>query len=216
MRAFERGYRTGVFEVPSPKPERDKSKADKKKDRKKDKKGDKKRDRKGGKNDRGDRHKKDGAKDRGKGGKDKGGKDKGGKNKGGQAGKPGTKPGPSPKPAPKPAAPAQPAPQPGPAQQGPGSPSPSSPSPSSPSPSQPPGPREITGQVKRCAPSWCLGGAVLRFNGGPDTMNLNGNETSGTLDEEMAELEAGGQVETVTVRGDAPFEVVRIGTVTFG
>ena len=150
VRAFERGYSTGVFEVPSPAPANDSDKSDGSKDRKKS-------------------HKKDGKSsgaDRDKKGTKKDNRDDG---KSGKAGKGGaSSPSPSPKPKPKPSSPSpapqpgQPAPQqpsqPSPNQPAPGTsqdPTPSSPSPSNPSPSDPapsptpsqPAPREVTGAL---------------------------------------------------------------------
>jgi membrane-bound lytic murein transglycosylase B len=229
VRAFERGYSTGVFEVPSP--------AAKDKDAKKDKskkdsdKKDKKRDKA---KDRADRDKKKDDKSKSEGDPGKSG------SKGGQA-KPKPSPSPSsspkPKPKPTPSSPGSPTPQPagptpsqpGPSQPGPGqqSPSPSNPPSStptptpspSPSPSPPAGPREMTRPLARCgATDWCLDGVLLEFGTGiPASLDLDGNGTSGTLDEELATLAAAGPV-TMTVRGpDAgPFVVVKVGTVTFG
>jgi membrane-bound lytic murein transglycosylase B len=221
VRAFERGYSTGVFEVPSPQPKKDKGKDAKdggKKDRKKDK---------------ADRDKK-------KDGKKKGDRDRGGDKGGNQGTKPGAAGSPSPKPKPRPSSPGQPSPQPGPGSgqspsapqpsqprpdPSPGSPSPSNPSPSNPSPSNPsptnpdpsptqPAEREVTGPLTRCAPDWCLGGKVLAFGAGvPVSLDLDGDGTSGTLDEELTLLAAAGDV-TMTVRGDGPLVVVKIGTVT--
>jgi membrane-bound lytic murein transglycosylase B len=221
VRAFERGYSTGVFEVPSPQPKKDKGKDAKdggKKDRKKVK---------------ADRDKK-------KDGKKKGDRDRGGDKGGNQGTKPGAAGSPSPKPKPRPSSPGQPSPQPGPGSgqspsapqpsqprpdPSPGSPSPSNPSPSNPSPSNPsptnpdpsptqPAEREVTGPLTRCAPDWCLGGKVLAFGAGvPVSLDLDGDGTSGTLDEELTLLAAAGDV-TMTVRGDGPLVVVRIGTVT--
>jgi hypothetical protein len=72
----------------------------------------------------------------------------------------------------------------------------------------------VTGPLTRCAPDWCLGGKVLAFGAGvPVSLDLDGDGTSGTLDEELTLLAAAGDV-TMTVRGDGPLVVVRIGTVT--
>jgi hypothetical protein len=77
----------------------------------------------------------------------------------------------------------------------------------------------MTRPLARCgATDWCLDGVLLEFGTGiPASLDLDGNGTSGTLDEELATLAAAGPV-TMTVRGpDAgPFVVVKIGTVTFG
>ncbi|HET6652133.1 MAG TPA: hypothetical protein VFH10_05785 [Nocardioides sp.] len=232
VRAFERGYSTGVFEVPSPAAKKDKDAKGEKDGKKKDKRSDKAKD-------RADRESDDKAKgDRGKGG------GKGGAKGGGEGAQPSPTPSSSPKPKPKPSAPGQPAPQPagpaatpqqpGPTQPSPGQPSPSQPSPSqqSPSPSNPPsgtptptppsptpaGPRELTKPLAQCGPDWCLDGVLLDFGTGvPASVDLDGNGTPGTLDEELATLAAAGPV-TMTVRGPdtGPLVVVKIGTVTFG
>jgi membrane-bound lytic murein transglycosylase B len=228
VRAFERGYSTGVFEVPSPQPTKDKDQ---------DAKGDRKKDKKDKKKDRADRDGK-------KAGKKKGDRDGGAD----QGGNPGTKPGksgsPSPKPRPRPSSPSQPSPQPQspgapspqqpsqprpdptPNDPSPGSPSPSNPSPGNPSPSNPspsnpdpspsqPAEREVSGLLTQCGANWCLDGKVLDFgSGAPASLDLDGNGTAGTLDEELAALAATGTV-TMTVRGDGPLVVVKIGTVTF-
>jgi membrane-bound lytic murein transglycosylase B len=225
VRAFERGYSTGVFEVPSPQSGKDKDK-----DAKGDRKNDRKKDGKAGKADR----------DGKKAGKKKGDRDGGADKGGNQGGKPGKSGSPSPKP--RPSSPGQPSPQPAspqspsaPAPQqpspprhdptpndpSPSNPSPSNPSPSNPSPSNPdpsptqPAEREVTGPLTRCAPDWCLDGKVLDFGPGvPTSLDLDGDGSSGTLDEELTLLAATGPV-TMTVRGDGPLVVVKVGTVTF-
>jgi hypothetical protein len=56
---------------------------------------------------------------------------------------------------------------------------------------------------------------VLDFGSGvPTSLDLDGNGSSGTLDEELTLLAATGPV-TMTVRGDGPLVVVKVGTVTF-
>ena len=230
VRAFERGYSTGVFEVPSPQPKKDKGKSAK---------GGKKKDQKDKKKDKSERDAK-------KDGKKKGDRDKGGDKSGHQDPKPSPSGSPSPKPKPKPSSPGQPAPQPGaPSPQSPGAspqqpsqprqdptpndptpnnPSPSSPSPSSPGPSQtspdpsptPPAAREVTGPLAQCGTDWCLDGKVLDFGAGvPASVDLNGDGTAGTLGEELTALATTNPV-TMTVRGDGPLVVVKIGGVTFG
>ena len=228
VRAFERGYSTGVFEVPSPAAKKDKGAKDEKDGKKKDKKRD-------GTKDRADRDKKDGKK---KGDRDKGG-DKGGDNKGnkGKGNKPSPSPSASPKPKPKPSAPGQPspqpagpatqqpgapAPQPGPAQQSPstGNPSPgnqpsTSPGPSnssSPSPTQP-AERQVPGRLTECAQNWCLDGAVLDL-GGADLTGQAGGDYDGdsaveTLQQELTGLVPAASV-TLTVAGAEGLRVVKI------
>jgi len=196
VRAFERGYSTGVFEIPSPQaPDKDKkSKGDKdKKDKKKDK---NKQDKKDAKKDRDRNHKGD---DDAKG-------TKGGSTKP----SPDPSPSPSPKPKPKPSSPSpqpgqpspqqpgQPSPQPKPpAQQdptpndpAPNNPSPSNPdpSPNNPSPSNPdPSPSQptlqletLSGVVEVCGTDWCIVPDTSTSGPWPTSARWPASTTTGT------------------------------------
>ena len=221
VRAFERGYSTGVFEVPSPAAKKDKDAKGKKdkKDGKKDKKRDKAKD-------RADRDEK-------QDGKTEGPRGKGGSKGGNEDPEPSPSPSssPKPKPKPKPSSPGSPTPQPAgptPSQPGPGqqTPTPSNPpsstppsssptptpTPPSPSPTQP-ATREVSGQLTECAPSWCLDAAVLDLGAadltGQAGADYDGDNSVETLQQELTGLAAAPTV-TITVAGPEGFRVVQI------
>ena len=230
VRAFEKGYSTGVFEVPSPQHhKKDKAEHGKKHDKSGDR--DKKQDKKKGK-----------AKDKAEGDHDGG--DKSGKGDKGGSTKPSPSPSPSPKPKPKPKPaspnptpqPGQPAPQqpsqpspnqpnqpgPTPVDPTPNDPSPSNPdpsptspppSPTNPSPSQP-AVRTIVGELDNTCPAgWCLGAVALDLTpaalAAPAPADYDGVNGPGTLLEELTGLLTKPSV-TMEVRGADPATVVSI------
>ena len=177
VRAFEVGYRTGVFVIPSPDAPDHEKKAKKSKDSKKDKKKD------GTKDGKKDKRKDDDRADRPKKKRDQ---DK-------PKSTPKADPTPSPKPKPKPS----PSPSPTP------TPTPTQPSPTQPSPTQP-AVEPVTGQLAPCDTGWCLGGIKLDLGPAaalqaPAPADYDGDSIPETLNEELTGLAAAGPV---TVRAE--------------
>jgi membrane-bound lytic murein transglycosylase B len=196
VRAFEAGYRTGVFVLPSPDAPADHDKPRKKhrKDRDGDGKG-------GTRPKHGDGPKKDDPT---------------------ASPKPSPKPSPTPKPDPTPAPKPAPAPAPQPAAPAPqpsepsrpGSPSPSpSPTPSpSPSPTPSPTVETVTGTLAPCGPGWCLGDDRLDL--GPDAAltqpaaaDYDVDGAVEVLGDELTGLATGGPVTVRAVRTDGALVV---------
>jgi hypothetical protein len=191
VRAFETGYRTGVFVLPSPDAPADDGKAP----------GKTKRD---GGRDRDGRDDRDDS-DRPKRG-DRPKSDPTPSPKPKPKPKPKTDPSPAPRPAPAPAT--QPAPQPAAPGPQPSEPSKAEPSPTpSPSPSPSPTVETFTGTLGTCPGGWCLDDRRLDL--GPDAAltqqaaaDYDGDGTVETLQEELAELATGGPVTVRAVLTD--------------
>jgi membrane-bound lytic murein transglycosylase B len=191
VRAFEAGYRTGVFVIPSPGAPADDDQAPRRKKRDKDR------------EDRGDRGDRD-DRDRPKRG-DRPKSDPDPSPKPSPKPRPKADPTPAPKPAPAPAT--QPAPQPGTPAPQPSEPSRPAPSPTptpTPTPSPSPTVETVTGTLGTCPGGWCLAGERLDL--GPDTAltqpaaaDYDGDGTVEDLGVELDGLATGGG--PVTVRG---------------
>ena len=193
VRAFEAGYRTGVFVLPSPDAPADDGEGP----------GKKKRNDSRDRDDRVDRDDRDRPK---RGDRPKSDPTPSPKPSPKPKPKPKADPTPTPRPAPAPAT--QPAPQP--AAPGPQPSEPSRPEPSptpSPSPSPSPTVETFTGTLRTCPGGWCLDDDRLDL--GPDAAlteqaaaDYDGDGTVGILQEELAALATGGTVNVRAVRTD--------------
>jgi membrane-bound lytic murein transglycosylase B len=197
VRAFEVGYRTGVFVIPSPDAPADDDQAPRRKKR------DTSRDDRGDRGDRGDR---DGGDRPKRGDRPRSDPDPSPTPKPSPKPRPKADPAPAPKPAPAPAT--QPAPQPGTPAPQPSEPSKPAPSPTpTPSPSPSPTVETFTGTLGTCADGWCLAGERLDL--GPETAltqpaaeDYDGDGTVEDLGVELDGLATGGTVTVRAVRTD--------------